>query len=371
MRTSRRMVCLLFAVLGCWLPSIGVPAADRGIGGTGAPPASGPQISDRGIGGTGIVGVITGFGSVLVDGLEVAYTPATPVTVGEAPEPGAELRVGQLVTIVASEDNGLHAVSIDVRHQVSGPVTAVSADGRSFVVAGQNVLIEDKTEGLSTVHPGDWVAVSGLPAPDGEITASRIDQRTPGTILVRGTAESGAPGTPGWRIGDLGVQPPNGVNIAPGIGVTVHGTMVNGTLSDTTAEPDVLSSDPVAFFGGHVRRMVIESYVSGAGGRVRLGRGLFAAPGRGIFVPAGAHRAIVQFERGAHGEFVATHLRRAGGPDAPRHAPFERGRRGALEPPHGARNAFGPPRYQPHFSWNRRPDFGRGGFMPGRRGRPR
>jgi hypothetical protein len=303
-----------------------------------------------------------------VDGLEVAYTPATPVTVDEAPEPGAELRVGQLVTIVASEDNGLHAVSIDVRHQVSGPVTAVSADGRSFVVAGQNVLIEDGTEGLSTVHSGDWVAVSGLPAPDGKITASRIDQRTPGTILVRGTAE---PGAAGWRIGDLGVQRPNGASIAPGTSVTVHGTMVNGTLSDTTAVPDVLSSDPVAFFGGHLRRMVIESYVSGAGGSVRLGRGLFVAAGRGIIVPAGEHRAIVQFERGAHGEFVATHLRRAGGPNEPRHAPFERGRRGALEPPRMGRNAFGPARFQPHFSWNRRPDFGRGGFIQGRRGRPR
>jgi hypothetical protein len=366
MTTSRRMVCLLFAVLGCWLPAIGVPAADRGIGGTGAP-APGPEISDRGIGGTGIVGVITGFGSVLVDGLEVAYTPATPVTVDEAPEQGTELRVGQVVTIVASEDNGLHAVSIDVRHQVSGPVTAVSADGRTFVVAGQSVAIEDRTEGLSTVRPGDWVAVSGLPGPDGEITASRIDQRTPGTILVRGTAE---PGAAGWRIGDLGVQPPNGASIVPGTSVTVHGTMVNGTLSDTTAVPDVLSSDPVAFFGGHVRRMVIESYVSGAGGRVRLGRGLFTAPGRGIIVPAGAHRAIVQFERGAHGEFVATRLHRAASPNAPRRAPFERGRRGALEPPRMGRNVFGPPRYQPHFSGYRQPGFGRGGFMPGRRGRP-
>jgi hypothetical protein len=368
MRTSRRAVCLLFAVLGCWLPSIGVPAADRGIGGTGAPPATGPQISDRGIGGTGIVGVITGFGSVLVDGLEVAYAPATPVTVDGAPEPGAELRVGQLVTIVASEENGLHAVSIDVRHQVSGPVTSISADGRTFVVAGQSVAIEDKTEGLSTVHPGDWVAVSGLLAPDGEISASRIDQSTPGTILVRGTVE---PGAAGWRIGDLGVQPPNGASIAPGTSVTVHGTLVNGTLSDTKAEPDVLTSDPVAFFGGHVGRMVIESYVSGAGGRVRLGRGLFAAPGRGIIVPAGAHRAIVQFERGAHGEFVATHLRRARGPEAPRRVPFERGRRGALESPHMGRNVFGPPRFQPHFSWYRQPGFGHGGFMPGRRGGPR
>ena len=101
----------------------------------------------------------------------------------------------------------------------------------------------------------------------------------------------------GWRIGDLSVQPPAGTGIAPGE-ITARGTIVNGTLSATTASPDVLSSDPAAFFGSHVQRMVIESYVSAAAGQIRLGRGLFATAAPGIAVPAGAHRAIVELERG-------------------------------------------------------------------------
>jgi len=373
MKAARRLVCLVLALLGACLPLVGSPASDRGIGGTGAPAAA-PSVSDRGIGGTGIVGVVTGFGSVFINGLEVAYTPSTPLTVDGVAGTDAALRVGQLATIVASDDHGLHAVSIDVRHEVSGPVTSVSTGdgpgGGMLVVAGQRVAIDGGTEGLQgtdslrgtgglqSVRPGDWVAVSGLREPDGVIAASRIDQRLPGPVLVRGPA---MPEAGGWRIGDLSVQPPNGASVAPGTDITARGTLVDGRLSVTTAAPDVLSSNPAAFFGSHVQRMVIESYVSAADGHLRLGRGLLAAPGPGVVVQAGAHRAIVQLERGAHGDFVATHLRGADRPVAPHRAPFAPDRHGFPGPRHEAPFRFGPPRDRPHPWQNRHPGFGRGG----------
>jgi hypothetical protein len=356
MKAVRRVVCLVLALVGVCFAPVGSPASDRGIGGTGAP-ASGPAISDRGIGGTGIVGVITGFGSVFVNGLEIEYAPNTPMTVDGVSDPDAALRVGQLATIVASEDHGLHAVSIDVRHEVSGPVTSVNAGagsgGGTLVVAGQRVAIDSRTQApqgkavLQTVHPGDWVAVSGLREPDGVIAASRIDQRTPGPVLVRGTA---VPAAGGWRIGELSVQPPNGTSVASDASITARGNLVDGRLSVTTVDPDVLSSNPAAFFGSHVQRMVIESYVSAADGHVRLGRDLLAAPGPGVIVRAGAHRAIVQLERGAHGDFVATRLRGA--------APLARDRHGSLGPPHMAPAPFAPPRFQPRPWQDRHPGFG-------------
>ena len=385
----RRLVCLVMALAGAWLPLVGSPAADRGIGGTGGP-APGPAISDRGIGGTGIVGVVTGFGSVFVNGLEIAYNASTPLTVDGVKDSDAALRVGQVAAIVASGDHGLHAVSIDVRHEVSGPVTSVDAGNGMLVVAGQRVAIDSGTAGLQdagvqrgsgslqgpggsgglqAVHPGDWVAVSGLREPDGVIAASRIDQRQPGAVLVRGTAN---PASGGWQVGELPVRPPNGANIAPGASITARGTLVDGRLSVATADPDVLSSDPAAFFGRRVQRMVIESYVSAADGHVRLGHGLLAAPGRGVVVPAGAHRAIVQLDRGARGEFVATHLRGTGRPVAPRGgllAPERHGfpgppeRHGFLGPRHDAPFRFGPPRLRPRPWESRRMGFGRGGFM--------
>ena len=152
MKAARRVVCLVLAFWGACVPLTATPASDRGIGGTGGP-ASGPEISDRGIGGTGIVGVITGFGSIIINGLEITYAPSTPLTVDGVSDTGAALRVGQMAALVASDDHGLHAVDIAVRHEVSGPVTSVSADdgprGRMLSVAGQQVAIAAGTEGVS------------------------------------------------------------------------------------------------------------------------------------------------------------------------------------------------------------------------------
>lgn len=130
MKAARPAIRLLLALLGVGGSPAVTPASDRGIGGTGAP-APGPQINDRGIGGTGIVGVITGFGSVIVNELEIAYTQNTPVTVDGVADTGAALPVGQLAAIVAGDEHGLHATSIAVRHEVSGPVTSVDTNGAS------------------------------------------------------------------------------------------------------------------------------------------------------------------------------------------------------------------------------------------------
>jgi len=319
-------------------------------------------MSDRGIGGTGVVGVITSFGSIIVNGLEIAYVPSTPLTVDGVPDTGTALRVGQLTAIVASDDRGLHAVSIAVRHEVSGPVTSVSTDsgpsGQMVIVAGQRVVVGNGTDGLRTLRPGDWVAVSGLRQPDGVIAASRIDQRMPGSVLVRGQA---MPSAGGWRIGDLGVRPPQGISVTPGESITARGNIVNGILSATTAGPDVLSSNPGAFFGSHVQRMVIETYVSAADGHIRLGHGLLTTAAPGITLQAGAHRAIVELERGAHGGFIATNLRGAGRPAVPHHAPVAPGRHGSLVRPHAAPNSFGAIPHRSHPWMNRHPGARRGG----------
>ena len=50
----------------------GTGVTNKGIGGTGLE-------ANSGIGGTGIVGVITGFGSICVNGLELFYFTDTPV----------------------------------------------------------------------------------------------------------------------------------------------------------------------------------------------------------------------------------------------------------------------------------------------------
>jgi hypothetical protein len=80
--------------------------AEGGIGGTGAR-------ADGGVGGTGIVGTITGFASVCVNGLEVHYDANTPVTVDGRAAPAGELAIGQVVSAEAEvTQSGLRARGI-------------------------------------------------------------------------------------------------------------------------------------------------------------------------------------------------------------------------------------------------------------------
>ncbi len=126
------------AAVTCRVGPDGGPAvADRGIGGTGEPKR---RVADRGIGGTGIIGVITGFGSVCVNGFEVAYDPAVPVSVDGRPDGADILRVGQLAAIEASGGTGamLHARRLAVRHEVVGPVEAAPGGTGALRVAGRS-----------------------------------------------------------------------------------------------------------------------------------------------------------------------------------------------------------------------------------------
>ena len=155
-------------------------SGDGGIGGTGIS-------GDGGIGGTGIVGVITEFGSIVVNGRRIAIPPGLPIadTAGGVYRP-QDLRVGHTVLVRAVERDGLW-IAREVRRgtAVIGPVDGVGPDG--VTVLGRTIGIDRATvvaggpgatrlgdaAGLS---PGDWVAVSGLPSGPGRIAASRIER---------------------------------------------------------------------------------------------------------------------------------------------------------------------------------------------------
>src|SRR5262249_47773517 len=61
-------------------PQGGPVVSERGMGGTGISTRN-TVTTERGLGGTGIVGVITGFSSICINGLEVAYDATTPVLI--------------------------------------------------------------------------------------------------------------------------------------------------------------------------------------------------------------------------------------------------------------------------------------------------
>jgi hypothetical protein len=324
--------------------------ADRGIGGTGA--ASGAARSaDRGIGGTGIIGVVTGFASVCLDGREVGLGDTVPVSVDGEPASAAALRAGQLAAVGASgPGTALQARSVAVRHEVSGPVEAIEADS-TLRVAGQRVAASGDTWGERAPRPGEWVAVSGLRRADGVIVATRIDRRAPGGLVtVHGLLLAGPDGT--LRIGDLEVRPAAGIPVAaPGQYATAFGRYRDGgVLLAEDVAPDVLAENPAAYFGGSVGVVIVEAYASIGEGRVRFGHGreFPASPNLGPFAPG---RAIVELERRGAGAFVATAVReggsgrlggRGGAGLQPGGVPGSVPRSGPAGGPIGARGGLGP-----------------------------
>ena len=91
---------------------------DRGIGGTGV--FSEPDDGDRGIGGTGVIGTIRKFGSIIVNGMRIAY-PASPKSKSTDASPTPkDLRLGQVVQYCRQNPQSRPGHRPHHRHQRSG-----------------------------------------------------------------------------------------------------------------------------------------------------------------------------------------------------------------------------------------------------------
>ncbi len=123
-------------------------------------------------------GVIDGFGSVIVNGVHF-NSDRTQFTVDDRAGIQADLRVGQVVTIVGNH-NGAEGVAAEIIYDVSveGTVTAVDSASGTLTVLGQTVVTDAMTIfedlDLATLTVGQRVEVSGYSAGEGRIIASFI-----------------------------------------------------------------------------------------------------------------------------------------------------------------------------------------------------
>lgn len=142
-----------------------------GIGGTGRSAPGG----DGGIGGTGIVGTITGFASICVNGVEVHYDEKVPVSENGRVSTVGALAVGQLVALEAGTGRqGLTARRIEVIHALEGPVTKNEA-GRLEVMGAPVVPADATLRGrVDALKPGQWVQVNGHRDESGHWVATRV-----------------------------------------------------------------------------------------------------------------------------------------------------------------------------------------------------
>ena len=202
-----------------------------------------------------MVGTITGFASICVNGLEVHYEDSTPVTANGAGSSTHSLAIGQVVAIEATPSaRGLEAKRVAIVHAVVGPVTRV--DGKNVEVMGQRVVRSDAADALAI---GDTVRVSGLRDADGAIVASRIDRAESSEIehSVIGRVRDG-------RIEGLRVE---AVELPEGAEVVVRGRFGDGRLQASRVE-----RSPAREYTERARAVSIEARITERSGR-RLSAG--------------------------------------------------------------------------------------------------
>src|SRR5262245_1445801 len=286
-----------------------------GVGGTGA-------VARGGVGGTGIsdtptaigvVGVITEFASVCVNGLEIHYDPGTPVTINGRSASAKQLAVGQVVAVEAQSAAGrLAARSIAVLRVLEGPVTRVDADAQTVFVMGQPVRVTGETAGaaqkqqLAELGPGTTVQVSGYRNARGEIVASRLDVTPLHEHSAIGRMTRRDPRT--GQIGGLSVS------LADARSQEERDVLVSGRWDGARLRASAVVEDPSMRLLGRVERAVVESLVR--------------EPRRGDSLRVGEHevriRSNTRIQGGADALRIDQRVRVIGAPDRERGIAAER-----------------------------------------------
>jgi len=133
-------------------------------------------------------GPISGFGSVIVNGVRYSTSGAT-VTIDDQPGTESDLKVGQVVRIEATLDAGGTtgvAKKIAFDDDVEGPLQTIDRAASRLVVLGQTVQLSAATSfgdsivprGIDGLRIGDRLEVSGLASSGGVIAATRIERKS-------------------------------------------------------------------------------------------------------------------------------------------------------------------------------------------------
>lgn len=132
-------------------------------------------------------GVVTGFGSVVVNGTHYDVS-AAPITLDGDSAVESDIEVGQIVTITATGEadktGHVKATKVAGETQVRGLVTSVDLTAGTLVVLDQTITFTADTffrDGVTSadLKEGVFVFISSKTNADGSITATRIDIKKP------------------------------------------------------------------------------------------------------------------------------------------------------------------------------------------------
>ena len=241
-----------------------------GIGGTGS------QAATDGIGGTGIIGVITDFGSIWVNGIRVQYNETTPVHAFGKRVTSDQLALGQVVAVEAtSSENSVQARQITVLNVVTGPVGEINLQQNQITILGQAVRVTPETHNvaLRDLKIGSHVRISGLRETRGIIVATRIDPAPRDVIEVSGRVDKLV--NNGFSIALLSVSATSITGLEVGREVRVSGTWDGQSL-----HAQQLKVEPILPFNGKFEQLSLQGYVStvNKSERIRLGAAEIVIP---------------------------------------------------------------------------------------------
>jgi hypothetical protein len=209
-------------------------------------------IAEGGIGGTGIVmGRVSGFGSLFVNGVEFDTSNSTFIYEGETGGDQSGIRVGMVVRITG-EDDGVTGVAeiVEYASLFEGTLTSktIASNETGILVAmGQNVTVDADTVYDDSVLPtatplsqlplGTVIEVSGFSDGNGNVLATRIEVKALSyggeTLDVKALVSSLDTTNKTFTLGSLSIDYsaialPDG--IVDGIYVEAKGTLQGDTL---------------------------------------------------------------------------------------------------------------------------------------------
>jgi hypothetical protein len=222
-----------------------------GIGGSG--------LSAGGIGGSGFIGVISGFGSICVNGAEIHFDSATPVAIDGRRQPTESLQLGQMVTVTAQAHGAdVYASRIAVVHAVVGPVQTVTRADSKIEILGQTLSLPPGTELLASLQIGDTLAVDGNRQPNGEILVTRIERVPTATNVSLMGPVTQAQGT---RFSVQGLQVQLSATFRGAVPVAGQEVLVQGSLASGVLQADDVVLNPRFRFAGPVSQLDLQGYV--------------------------------------------------------------------------------------------------------------
>lgn len=255
-------------------------------GGTGNGSDS-PSAANSAAAGTAVFeGPISGFGSVVVNGVRFSDSAATVVDEDGASVSRAKLNLGSNVHVEGRADSDKGSGKADrivLLPDLRGTITAIDTAAGSLTVMGRVVIVGSATvlEGfaaLAELTIGDKVEVHGLLDANGQLQASLVEKKVAiASVLVRGTATNVNAGAKTFQIGPLtigfgaAVIGPDGATVTEGARVSVRAASppVAGVLSADRIRVKRVS-DSLQPAGGFVAVKGLVEAAPDAGGIMRV-----------------------------------------------------------------------------------------------------